>query len=289
MPIQNIARFAKAISQSGSFHNIFFHKTSAPTPVARTWLDLSMGAGIPKYNAYVGSQTTATRFIGSGNDGMYLGAQPPAGKSRYINTALIQSTTNSLAPGLIVLADYLMHYPLLDGDNTDIQDMDNTLTLPRYQTGAGVMCMAVCTTPMTANAICTVNYTNSEGTPNRTSTFTLIASSNVGTIVSSSDTSGSTNSKSPFIPLANGDSGIRSIESVTLTTGSGGFFALVLVKTLTNIQMLEVGVPTEIQHIQQRGCMLPKIEDGAYLNMIALVNNTGAIAPLRGFIELGII
>lgn len=112
MAIPNIARFAKAMSESGNFHNVFFHKTSGPTPVAGTWLDLSMGAGTPKYNAYVGSQTTATQFIGSGNDGIYLGQAPAAGKSRYINSALIQSTSNSLAPGMILFADYLLHYPL---------------------------------------------------------------------------------------------------------------------------------------------------------------------------------
>lgn len=288
MGIRNISRFAKAIAQDGAFFHAWFHKTSGPTPAAGNWLDLSMGAGIPKYNAYVGSQNTATPFIGSGNDGVFIGANPVAGQRRYINTIMTQATSNSFAPGCVMLMDYLMHYPLTDGDSTDQQDMDNTLTLPRYVTGEGVHCMAVCTTPMVADAICTVSYTNSDGVAGRVSTFRLVATANVGTVVSAPDSSASSNRRSAFIPLANGDKGIRSIESATMSTGSGGFFALVLVKPLTQIQMLEVGVPVEINLIPQRGGNAVAVENGAYLNMIALVNNTGAIAPFRGMIELAI-
>lgn len=288
MPIGNIARFANAIAEDGAYYDAFFHKTSTPTPVAGAWLDLSMGAGIPKYNAYVGSQTTATPFVGSGNDGIYLGANPSADKNRYIQTVLLQGVSASLAPAFIMLMDYLMHYPLVDGDNTDLQEMDNTLTLPRYATGEGVQCMAVCTTPMVADAVMTVSYTNQAGVSGRISTCRLVASANVGTIVSAPDSSASATRRSAFIPLADGDSGIRSIENVTLTTGAGGFFALVLVKPLTQVQMLETGVPCEIQHIQQCGGKLPKLFNGAYLNMICLTNNTAAIAPFRGHIQMGV-
>lgn len=288
MPIKNIARFAKAIAEDGDYFDAFFHKTSGPTPVAGTWIDLSMGAGIPKYNAYVGSQATATPLTGAGNDGIFIGSAPTAGKNKYINSYLIQATSNSFAPGYVMLMDYLMHYPLIDGDSLDQQDMDNTLQLTRYSTGDGVQCMAVCTTPMTADAILTLSYTNQAGVSGRTSVANLVATANVGTIVSAPSTSTVAGRKTPFLPLANGDTGVRSIESATLTTGAGGFFALVLVKPLTHIQMLELGVPAEINHIPQRGGSLPKIESGAYLNNIALVNNTGAIAPFRGHIQLGV-
>lgn len=289
MAIRNISRFAKAIAENGAYFNSWFHKTSAPTPAAGNWIDLSMGAGIPKYNAYVGSQNTATPLIGSGNDGIFTGANPVTDQKRYVNTMMIQATSNSFAPGCVLLMDYLMHYPLTDGDSTDQQDMTNTLTLPRYTNGEGVQCMVVCTTPMVADAICTISYTNQSGVSGRISTFRLVFSANVGTIVSGSDSSSSTsNRRSAFIPLANGDRGIRSIESITMSTGSGGFFALVLVKPLTQIQMLERGVASEINLISQRAGNAVAVENGAYLNMIALVNNTGAVAPFRGMIEFAI-
>lgn len=288
MAIRNISRFARAIAEDGAYQHAWFHKTSGPTPAAGNWIDLSMGAGIPKYNAYVGGQNVATPLIGSGNDGVFIGANPSSGQKRYINTIMTQATSNSFAPGCVLMMDYLLHYPLTDGDSTDQQDMDNTLTLPRYVTGDDVQCMAVCTTPMTANAICTVSYTNQNGVSNRVSTFNIVATANVGTIVSAPDSSASANRRSAFIPLANGDTGIRSIESATMSTGSGGFFALVLVKPLTQIQMLEVGVPVEINLISQRGGNPVAVENGAYINMIALVNNTGAIAPFRGMIEMAI-
>lgn len=288
MPIKNIARFAKGIAEDGSYFDAFFHKTSTPTAVAGAWIDLSMGAGIPKYNAYVGGQAVATPLTGAGNDGIYLGANPASGKNRYISTVLLQGTSTSLAPAFVMIMDYLLCYPLIDGDNTDLQEMDNALTLTRYTTGDGVRCMAVCTTPMVADAIMTVSYTNQAGVAGRTSICRLVATANVGNIISAPDSSAVAGRRSPFIPLAGGDSGIRSIDGVTLSTGAGGFFALVLVKPLTHVQMLELGVACEIQHIQQRAGVIPKIENGAYLNMIALVNNTATIAPFRGHIQMGV-
>lgn len=288
MPIQNIAKFANAIIEDGAFYDAFFHKSSVPPPSTAAWVDLSMGAGIPKYNAYVGGQATATPLVGSGNDGIFLGANPAAGKDRYINSITLQGTSVSLAPAFIMLMDYLLHYPLIDGDNTDIQDMENPFPLPRYTSGDGVHCMAVCTTPMTADAVMTVTYTNSLGVSGRTSVSRLVSSAIVGTIISASDQSSLNTRRSPFIPLDNGDTGIRSIESVVLSDGSGGFFALVLVKPITQVQMLETGVASEVFSIPQKAGVAPKILNGAYLNMIMLCNNSSLISPFRGHIQMGV-
>ena len=43
----------------------------------------------------------------------------------------------------IILADYLLYYPTIVDGNTDPQVMNNTVTLPRYTDGKGVMMMAV--------------------------------------------------------------------------------------------------------------------------------------------------
>jgi hypothetical protein len=279
--IRNLASFANA-SVKGAYHNAFFHKSSSPTASVGSWVDLSMGAGIPKYNAYVGGQATATPLVGVGNDGINIGRL--SGES-YINTLMVQGVSTSLAPAFVQFQDYLMHYPLIDGDSLDLQEMDNTLTLPRYTSGKEVMAMLVCTTPMSADAVVEVNYTNQSGVAGRISQSRIVATPNVGTIISSSDLSAVAGRKSPYIPLANGDSGIRSVESVTLLSGAGGFFALVLVKPLTHIQMLEFGVACEIVMPMQRAKPV-KLEQGCYLNMIALVNNTAAIAPFRGQIDI---
>jgi hypothetical protein len=183
-----------------------------------------------------------------------------------------------------VACDYLMAYPLIDGDDTAQQDMDNTLALPRYATGDGVQCMIVCTTPMVQNSNITISYTNSDGVAGRTSTSTLLFSLTVGCIVSTSGTGGAAGSASPFIPLDSGDKGIRSIQNVTVATGSGGFFALVLVKPLANISLFENVTAHEISLPQQRGWNVPRLYDGAYLNFIYNATQNGTAVLLRGAI-----
>lgn len=270
---------------NGATWTSWIHKTGGPTAgTAGSWCDASMGAGIPKYNAYVGSQLTATALSNEGNAGIYLGPDPGAGLTRHINALQLQSTSTTLAPAWFVLADYLLFYPLVDGDSTDQQDMSNSATLPRYADGAGVQCMVVVTTPMAANAVATVSYTNQAGVTGRTSTFQVIGSTNVGVIASSSNSSGAAGSVGPFIPLTSGDTGIRSIESITLASGAGGFFALVLVRPLAHLQLRENVTATEIMQLPQRAT-LPRVFDGAYLNFIYITNQTGVPTTLRGFVE----
>jgi hypothetical protein len=283
--IKNLKRAADAIAIQGMSNLAFFRKNSLPLAVAGGWQDGSVGAGLPKYNAYVGQPLTATPLIGSGNNGIYLGEDAPSGMDKYINVIQILSSSSLAYPSYWVLMDYLMFYPSVDGDDTDIQDMDNTQTLPRYISGEGVQCMIVCTTPMVQDAIITVTYTNSSGVSGRVSTSNLVFSATAGVICSSGDSSAGAGRRSAFIPYANGDVGMDSIQSVQLSTPLGGFFALVLVKPITQWQLLENTTATEIIYAIHRGAAFPKIKNGAYLNMIYNQTLAGSAAPISGFIE----
>lgn len=269
----------------GANWTAFFHKTGGPALFgAGRWADMSMGAGIPKYNAYVGSQAAATVLAGTGNDGIYVGPATGANEQRHLAGMSIHSNSGTLAPATFLLCDYLLHYPLIDGDDTTDQVLDNSASLTRYTGGDGVRCMAICTTPMAANAITTLIYTNQAGVPGRSVTFSLLASGVVGCIVSSGDASGSAGSASPFIPLQGGDTGMRSIQSVTLSTGAGGFFALALVRPLAQCVVREAGVAVERDALMHSGT-LPRIEAGAYLNFIYQPAGTGSAVTLRGSLD----
>lgn len=282
--MRNLSEYVASADADGKNWTSWFHKTGGPASAGvGRWCDASMGAGIPKYNAYVGGQFAATPLTNQGNDGLFLGPSTP-GETKHLHKWMMSTTSTTLHPAHFTLCDYLMHYPLIDGDDTAQQDLDNTQTLPRYTDGAGVRCMIVCTTPMVANATATISYTNQSGVAGRTSTSTLIASSVVGCIISSSNTSASANSVSPFIPLASGDSGIRSIESITLSSGAGGFFAVVLVRPLAHLQIRESATVTEIENFRQRGSM-PEVKSGAYLNFIYLPGQSGTLVTLRGCLE----
>ena len=133
---------------AGRCHNSFVHKSSCPTPGAQRWADCSMGAGTPIYNAYVGAQYEATPLIGQKNQGINVGPLPGSGSKHLAQVAMSSTQGTNGPPYSIVIGDYLMFYPLIDGDSTDQQDMDNTAVLPRYQDGVGVQLMLLCTTPM---------------------------------------------------------------------------------------------------------------------------------------------
>ena len=284
MPFRTFKQLANAVDDGGLWYSHFI-KTSGPVSVgAGRWCDLSMGSGTPKYNAYVGNQTTATPLVGAGNDGIYVGPTPASGKTKHLLRLSAATTSTTLIPAYLLLADYLLHYPLIDGDSLDQQDMDNAQTLPRYATGEGVQCALVCTTPMSVNAGVTVTYTNSKGTTGQTTTFNVIASSVAGGVVSASNTSAVVGSVSPFIPLANGDFGIRSIQSVTFLAGAGGFVAAVLMRPLVGLNLYEAATMSEV-NLWNHHAKLPRVYDGAYLHFLYLTAQSGTPATLRGHLE----
>ncbi len=278
MAFRGVKPLADALTDGWNYDS-FFTKTSSPAPLwSDHWADLSMGAGTPKYNAYVGVQYESTPMVGQGNFGIYSGGNI-APKTKHIKEIAIGSSTASFAPAVFELCDYLMFYPLIDCDSTDLQELDNVATLPRYSTGAGVKLMIVCTTPQTVNAaLITINYTDEFGAPK-----TTVCSLNSVSVGTTHGRLGSTVAHgSPFANMTQGDTGIRSIESVQLNTGAGGFVALVLVRPLVPVTIREQNTFTEIDYLFMRPC-LRQVYDGAYLNFIYKGSVAGAVT-LRGHI-----
>jgi len=275
--MKNFGSIGAAINDSGNFHYQYVYKPSlVASGVAGYFIDANQSAGHPVYNAFAGSALTFTELIGQKNQGIFTGPVPGTDKSKYLSRIQILSTSAS-SPSYVYLNDYLGFYALIDGDNTDIQEMDNTLTLPRYVDGKGVQAVMIATAPMVQTAPCTVIYTNSEGVSGRSTTFSVIPAASIGVCATGSHpTLGTASQSTPFIPLADGDEGIRLIESITFAAGAGGFICIALVKPIANIQNYEVSVASEKQYGVQHQ-RLSKIEPGAYLNFLLQRGNTAAI------------
>lgn len=261
------------------------HKTGSPIlPSAGWWGDLSMAAGTPKYNAYVGAQAEGTPLVGSGNFGLYHGGNVGP-STKHINRMYLKTQSATFAPAVFVLCDYLYFYPLIDCDSTDQQDMDNTVSaLPRFDDGEDINLMVVTTTPQTAAAQCTISYTNQDGVGGRVSQFYLQGPSNVGNIntFASPSVVGSAN---PFVPLANGDTGVRSVQSFTMASSAGGFVALVMVKPLATMQIREQNTVCEYFFMKHKPS-LPRIYDGAFLNFIFSAGTAAISSVIRGELEV---
>lgn len=274
-----------AIAQEGSFHYQTLFKAALPNQTtAGYFTDASMSAGTPKYNAYAGSALTATQMVGAGNTGIFCGAHESGKTKRLVRW----NAYFGQVPAAANLLDYLMFYPLVDGDDTDVQVMDNSVSLPRYASGEGVRAMLVSFAPMTAAAVVTVSYTNSDGVSGRTSSGAVVPAALGGIVVSAAVPANgvpvaTSNVCTPFLPLASGDKGMRSIESIQLSSAAGGFMTLVLVKPLARLTVLETGVMAE-KMFGVDTTVFPEILSGAYLNIVAQINTTAAAYVLSEFL-----
>ena len=161
----------------------------------------------------------------------------------------------------------------------------NSVAIPRYTTGAGVRIMAVSVAGRTGGASFFVSYTNSDGVSGRTSGTVLQNSVSVnGSIVTSQQAANG--AAGPFIPLQSGDTGVRSIESVTMTGTDVGLFTLVLVKPLAQTILRGIDAPSECDYLMTKGLNMPEIKDDAYLNFVCLPQGSLAATAIHGDIKV---
>lgn len=143
------------------------------------------------------------------------------------------------------------------------------------------MLMPVVVAGQTGGQTFFVTYTNQDGVSGRTSkTVTMCTQGINGTILCSAPATSGCNG--PFMPLQNGDTGVRSVESVQVNgLGDVGLFALVLVKPLATMALRGIDAPTEVDFLRDFAAM-PKIEDDAYLNFICHPTGSLSGAPIHG-------
>jgi len=157
--------------------------------------------------------------------------------------------------------------------------------LPRYTDGKGVQMIAVTTGARVGGQTFTVSYTNSDGVAGRTSGLLLQNTSSVlGTVTNSALTVGQ-NTAGPYISLQTGDTGVRSVESVTMNGVDTGFFTIVLVKPIAETQIKGIDSPVEKDFLLH-SLELPRIYDDAFLGFLGLPNGTLATAVITGELKV---
>lgn len=274
-------------SNNGKFWRGDFSKTSAVTATAGRWYDMSMQGGIPVANPYT-AETTNLKFSAvSESDGLgiYHGGNVSPDTKHLLNIGAFGSTATS-APSVLQLVDVLGYYPITTVTTTTAQTLDNTVAIPRYTTGAGVRAYLVARGTMGAGTPnITINYTNQAGATGKTNpvTVTAVTTAVAGHIVHSDPTA---NHYGCFIPLAAGDTGIRSIQSITLSaTMTSGSLALVLCRPITALPITTLGVASERNLLNQLPS-LPRIYDGANLNFLLFTGAAYASGGnFTGYIE----
>ena len=222
--------------------------------------DLFLGTGIPAAGAYSGTAGVATALTDAG---IYHGGDVSTDEKHLLGLSVV-SPTGVYNPGWLILMDLLLYYPSLvvTGSPTAL---DNTVTLPRYTDGKGVMAFLVVQTALgAATPSLTLTYTNSTPTGSRTSSAVVAVANSLPT-----PTLLGVNG-AMFVPLQAGDVGIQSVQSYTINSGgTTGTVCLVLARELARIPLVTVNVPTERDFLSQLP-PFPRIYDGASLSFLLM-------------------
>lgn len=200
------------------------------TTVANSLWSLWTAAGEPGPGTF-GGTALAARAVTSSTTGAIPFTNPTTPDTLHMFSAWLVST---VAAGTFYLVDRLLDYPGISCTSTTLQTMDNTVTIPRYTTGAGVRMFAEVTTTLGATPqTLTINYLDQGGAAG-VATLAPVASSAATRVPQLGF----------FIPLAAGDSGVRSITSVQFGGSMGaGVLNLTLCRPYFVVPSTQVSFP----------------------------------------------
>lgn len=242
-------------------HYSIWRKTTATTAVANQWYDDSMLAGVPVANFYASTPLAAATL--PAREGIRHWPSDGENHSEHALEVVAWGNSGTLeAPATYLLVDIVMYYPFLDGDSTDPQDLDNTATLPRYVDGKGLRAYIVAQGAGAGLGSYSMSYTNQDGAA-QTSTGSVVLPTASAFVMTSSD-GVNANQHAPFVPLASGDSGIRSVEQFTYSVAPGGIAALVLCRPVASFVMAEIGTSAETRFYPK----MPAIHPDAFLALL---------------------
>ena len=263
-----------------------FMKLTNVACTAGRYYDLSLAAGHPVQNLYAGTNLTFVPLSDTDGKGIWHGGNVSTDIKHILNLG-VNSTVATALGSNFDLVDVLGYYPLTTNTITTAQTLINTLSLPRFTDGAGVRAYIVATSTMGAGTpSITMTYTNQAGVAGRTMPVTVstVSAAVQGTIVHSDP---SANKYFPFLPLASGDTGIRSIQTITLSaTMTSGSMALVLCKPKEVKAPLTLAGSYGMVNTVSQIPAFPRVYDGENLNILYYPSQATVTAtPMIGFLE----
>jgi hypothetical protein len=201
---------------------------------------------------------------------------PTASYDALVTAAKAFSSTVN-ANGTLILVDLLALYRGCDANSNLAQPMTVTpttgdLILPRYTDGKGVMILSDVQVALGAVASAySVVYTDQGGATGTTPSHTLLASAAASKVAHQNTIAG------PFMKLASGDTGVKSIQSMQFTVASGaGTVALWLCKPLLILPVVSLSGTAanfgEVRGIDDLGVV--EIFSGAALSWVWVPSNT---------------
>lgn len=280
MPIQSQDQLINSLSAGKRWRADWNKITGGAAYTAGRWYDMSMLNGTPVANAFTGTALNAQAPSEASGFSIFHGGSVSADIKHLLNMGAVTAAATGV-PSTIMFVDMCLYYPSISMNLATSQTLVNTTTLTRNTSGVGLRAYLVTqtTTGATAHNVA-ISYTNQAGTTGRTLPVTVACTASAITPhITHSGTAA--NNYGPFLPLASGDTGIRSVQSVTISAASGaGTAALVLCKPLIEIPITTASVYAERSLLDQLPS-LPRIDDGACI--VPLLFTGGAVVASTSF------
>lgn len=256
MAIADLSTYKSLVASGQKF---FVPKQLSVSPAVSSGSLMSQWQAAPDGGAAATSTTYTNATTGA------VGQDDPVGNYYLVSAQWAMPDNTTTGPGgALVLLDRLVSVGGLDGTLTSAQTV-NTPTLPRYTTGAGVWAMAeVYSSVGSTSTNLTISYTNQAGTAGRTSkSATLWPNGNLN------------NTK--FIPLLPGDTGFRSVQTATLSSGTGiaGNWGITLFRPIAFLPLVSPSENYERTVLNGGiGGGLQPIVAGACLSFVSRIRNS---------------
>lgn len=253
---------------SGKTNRYEWNKVTSGTFAAGRWYDFSGFAGSPIANAWAGTNLAWRTCDEATGNGTQIFGIPHFGNvstdTKHIINVMATTAVATGVPGQLLLVDLQGYWPGISTNSASIQTLTGTPSL-RYANGAGCRLYFVQTVASGATASnIAVTYTNQAGTGSRTlpATTAVTASAIVSHISHSGVAAGNFG---PFLPLANGDTGVQSVANIQFSAATGaGTGALCLARPLLSIPLVTAAIASERDLLNQLPS-LPRVYDGACL------------------------
>lgn len=282
-----------AISNLGQSYRADWQKSTFATTAhtAGLWYSLFRGGGNPAADTILGTGTNLAFQALTDTTANATGIPHGGNVSGYkvLLNAAAQTAAATTAPCVLMLVDLLGFYPITSVTTTGDQALNNTVTLPRYTDGAGVQAFLTPSTVMgAATPSIRLTYTDSAANAGNLTPATLPIGNTAAAVTSIVYSGTGAGKYGPFVPLAAGDAGIRSVQQFNLSVSYvSGVLNLVLCKPLLTMPITTLGVTAERDLVNQIASM-PKVYDGACLAWLMLAGAATPVAsPLSGHLEFG--
>jgi hypothetical protein len=213
MAISTYADYLTRLNQTVPIH--FYKAMIAPSSgYSSSWTRANLSGAIPTTSAACDNTLTGA---------LNLQSNIGDSASEYVISGI---SGNGASIGQVLVCDRLVHSGGLSGTTTGAQTTNlPTAALTRYTSGVGVMIgLEIYTAIGTTATTATVSYTNQAGTAGRTTKDIVIGA-----------TGANAAGRILPCPLQDGDTGVLSVESVTLaasTVSAAGNFGVTLFKPL---------------------------------------------------------